>query len=335
MRVRTSVASYEIERVRLDELLTLIPEESCIITDSVIVECYPQLIGPFKRLLVLPSGEETKSLACFGHCLSWLAANRASRRTHLVALGGGVIGDLVGFVAASYMRGVPYIQVPTTLLAQVDSSVGGKVGIDLPEGKNLAGAFYAPTRVWVVKEFLHSLPDRQIRNGMGEVIKYGFIREPQILERTIPLSWEDLAVVVDLCIQLKSTIVEEDEFETRGIRASLNFGHTIAHALETVLNYTELLHGEAVGIGMILEARLGERIGVTERGVAATVEKKVQECGLPTYHPALKQIDLLIGAMYRDKKVLANSLTFSLLTQIGTCKLFPGVGEEQVRSVLS
>jgi 3-dehydroquinate synthetase len=237
-------------------------------------------------------------------------------------------------VAASFMRGVSYVQVPTTLLAQVDSSVGGKVAIDLPEGKNLAGAFYPPAQVLVGGHFLRTLPDRQLRNGLAEVLKYGFIADPQILASTAQGLLENLDAVVDNCIQIKARIVEEDEFETNGIRAALNFGHTIGHALEAELHYEGLLHGEAVAIGMMVEARLGEMIGFTRSGIAQSVAEHLLKAELPTTHPALKKVDSLLDSMRRDKKARNGKLTFSLIPEIGSCKLVTGVREEDVRAAL-
>jgi 3-dehydroquinate synthase len=334
MTIRSSSSVYEIVRISFAEL----PEcgrGAYFITDERVASCFPELLPPDDRLLVVPSGESSKSLACFGQCLSWLAARGASRSSTVVALGGGVIGDLVGFVASAYMRGVPYLQVPTTLLAQVDSSVGGKVAIDLPEGKNLAGAFYPPAKVLLGEQFLSTLPPRQIKNGLGEVLKYGFISNPGLLEMGLVPGLPALREIVDECIRIKAEIVEEDEFETKGIRAALNFGHTVAHAVEVELEYAELLHGEAVSVGMVAEARLGELLGVSPSGTAKIVADTLLRAGLPTFHPAMNQADSLIEAMYRDKKARNGKLTFSLLSKIGGCTLISGVSEKDVRAALS
>jgi 3-dehydroquinate synthase len=343
MTVQSSTGSYEILRTSLSELKQAIPVSGFVITDLEVASKYGELL-PEGRSLVLAPGEENKSLEGFGTCLSWLANQGANRRTTLIALGGGVIGDLVGFVASAYMRGIPYFQIPTTLLAQVDSSVGGKVAIDLPEGKNLAGAFYSPKKVWICGEFLTTLPERQIKNGWAEVLKYGFIANPNLLPshpqispllrpRTYATGRVD-DEVVDECIRIKKSIVERDEFETNGMRATLNFGHTIGHAIEVVLAYSELLHGEAISIGMTLEAELGSKIGCTPPAAAKKVRQVLQDAGLPTVHPVLARTNELIAAMYRDKKSIDGTLSMSILEAIGRCKLVTGISEELVRSVL-
>jgi 3-dehydroquinate synthase len=280
-------------------------------------------------VLVLPPGESTKDLETFGRCLSWLAASGASRKTTVVALGGGVIGDLAGFVASAYMRGISLVQVPTTLLAQVDSAVGGKVGVDLPEGKNLAGAFYPPAAVSICPETLRTLPERQLRNGMAEVLKYGFILDPDMLGM-IPA---DLLTAVDdewdrivmRCLALKAAVVEGDEFEKTGLRAVLNYGHTVGHAIEKVTGYGPVLHGEAISIGMVAEARLGEALGISQKGTAEAVEAELVRAGLPVHHEALDDGEALVQAMRLDKKAVGGSLAFSLLSRIGVCKLVTDV----------
>jgi 3-dehydroquinate synthase len=262
-----------------------------------------------------------------------MAQAGCGRNTTLVAIGGGVIGDLGGFVAASYMRGIPYLQVPTTLLSQVDSSVGGKVGVDLPEGKNLVGAFYPPTAVAIPEDVLSHLPERQFANGMAEVLKYGFILDADFSD---VLNGDDLDVpaIVRHCIRLKADVVQADEFERLGIRAKLNFGHTVGHALEQVLRYEHLLHGEAISIGMVAEALLGEQLGVTEPGTTDEVRTRLAKHGLPVEWKGLQESDLLIDAMGRDKKAVDGELAFSLLTKIGECKLVEKVPRSAVRTAL-
>ncbi|MGV3618801.1 MAG: 3-dehydroquinate synthase [Fimbriimonas sp.] len=334
IRVRHHRGEYPVRTTSREELLQDLPANSYVITDANV----DAALNPQGLKLVLPPGERTKGLASYGRCLSWLADQRASRRATIVALGGGVIGDLGGFVAATYMRGVRFLQIPTTLLAQVDSSVGGKVGVDLPEGKNLAGAFLAPSEVRLCPEVLRSLPPRQFANGMGEVWKYGLILDADFFGALVrdPLHAEhpELGEAVARCVRLKADVVEQDEFETTGLRAILNYGHTVGHALETVLGYEDLLHGEAIAIGMIVEARLGERLGLTPPGTAETVRDAVRLSGLPTEHPAVADVDAMVSAMRKDKKASETGLAFSLLTQIGQCKLVEGVDEGAVREVL-
>ena len=334
IEVRHHAGAYEVRFVPRDDLLRDLPPNSFIITDANVAEA----LRPAGPTLVLPPGETTKNLHAFGECLSWLAKTGASRKATIVALGGGVIGDLAGFVAASYMRGVRLLQIPTTLLAQVDSSVGGKVGIDLPEGKNLAGAFLAPSEVRICPEVLETLPARQFANGMAEVLKYGFILDADLharLDRE-PLrpGHPELGDAVARCVRLKADVVEADEFETKGLRAALNYGHTVGHALEVITGYDELLHGEAIAVGMVVEARLGERLGLTPVGTAETVERAMRASGLPVEHPAVGDVEAMVAMMRRDKKATEGRLSFSLLTQIGECKLIEGVDEPTVRAVL-
>ena len=231
---------------------------------------------------VLPSGEAQKSLVMASHLYDGLAEIRADRRTLVVAVGGGVIGDLAGFVAATYNRGLPLLMVPTTLLAMVDSSVGGKVGVNHARGKNLIGAFHQPAGVWIDTAVLDTLPDREYRSGLAEVVKYGVILDAGLLRlagartSTPVLAREPEAVrhIVGRSCRLKADVVERDERETTGLRAVLNYGHTFAHAFETVGGYGTWLHGEAVAAGMVCASRLAERRGLIDRtryGAAAAV----------------------------------------------------------------
>ncbi len=338
LTVRHSAGSYPIQTSRLKDAVSALPADARVITDE---NVRASLQGPWRDgyVLVLPPGEGAKDLATFGRCLSWLAETGASRKTSVVAFGGGVIGDLAGFVASAYMRGVPFLQVPTTLLAQVDSAVGGKVGIDLPEGKNLAGAFYPPSAVYICTEVLGSLPERQLRNGMAEVLKYGFILDPGLLDM-LPQALSNISDpewerIVTRCLALKADVVERDEYETTGLRAVLNFGHTVGHAIEQVTGYGPVLHGEAISIGMVVEARLGEALGCTAPGTWERVEAELRRMGLPTHHPSLSNGSPLLEAMRRDKKARTGSLAFSLLTRIGECKLVTDVPEQAVLASLN
>ena len=323
MTVRHSAGEYEVTTTTLEGALSGLPADSRILTDSNVAALVPIPSGI--PALVLPPGEGTKSLQAFGEALGWLARSGASRRTTVVALGGGVVGDLAGFVAASYMRGVPLLQIPTTLLAMVDSSVGGKVAIDLPEGKNLAGAFWPPVEVRIPLDALDSLDERQRRNGLAEVLKYGFIMDPPLL---------DAPLDVMRCVALKARVVEEDEYETTGRRAILNFGHTIGHAIERLTGYGPVLHGEAIAVGMALEAELGERLGIGQKGTAETVRETLARHGLPVAHPTVRSVEPMLAAMRGDKKSVGGALAFSLLTRVGECRLVADVSESLVRSVL-
>lgn len=313
----------------------LLPPDAHWITDENVASA----LSLAADAIVLPAGETTKSLATFGHLQQELARRRVTRQDTLVAFGGGVIGDLVGFVAATYMRGIKYVQIPTSLLAMVDSSVGGKVAIDLPEGKNLVGSFYPPVAVGLNPAYLQTLPRRQIVNGMAEVWKMAFIRDadwlPELASLVQTPDWVPDEGTVIRTVRHKIEVVEADEFETNGIRATLNFGHTIGHALEQVLQYETYLHGEAISIGMVAEARLGERLGVTPTGTAQVVANLLTAGGLPTESPYLAQrSESILSAMQSDKKNTRGSLHFSLLTEVGACTLVRDVPVDVVRKSL-
>jgi 3-dehydroquinate synthase len=269
--------------------------------------------------------------------MDWLA-QRASRSSRVVALGGGVVGDLAGFAAATFMRGVRLLQVPTSLMAMVDSSVGGKVGIDLAAGKNLAGAFWPPEKVQVPIDALGTLPSRHFTNGAAEVWKYAAIMDPALFDRLsskpLALSDPNPAETVMRCIELKRVVVEGDEHETTGGRATLNFGHTVGHAIEQSMGYQGILHGEAVAIGMVAESLLGERLGLTDKQTTERIRGGLQSQGLPIKLPEGLDSRNLLEPMRRDKKADRNGLAFSLVSEIGTCKLLRGVAESDVLSAL-
>jgi 3-dehydroquinate synthase len=317
IEVKHSAGSYPIhfERIHM--------EDGFVITDQNV----QKILTP-PNALVLPAGEQTKSLIWLERIAAWLSENGASRNSTLVALGGGVIGDLVGFAAATYMRGIRYVQIPTTLLAQVDSSVGGKVAVDIPQGKNLVGAFYPPERVTIDTSVLDHLSPRQLRNGMAEVWKYAFIMDAPLAEELRKGIARD--EMVRRCVQHKADIVGEDEFETKGLRAILNFGHTIGHAIEQVTGYRSFLHGEAISIGMVAESLLGENLGITRKGTTDMVRESLSNQGLPIHWEGLKRSEPLVLAMKRDKKATDGRLAFSLLTQIGGCKLVENVDQQEV-----
>lgn len=338
LEIRHSGGTYAVEWLSLRELSASLPTEAFVITDENVYAAHPALFEG-RQCLVLPPGEHQKSLETYTRILHWLADIPARRDSTLVAFGGGVIGDLVGFAAASYMRGIRLLQVPTTLLAQVDSSVGGKVGIDLPAGKNLVGAFYPPHHVFIAPEVLRTLPPRQFTNGMAEVWKYGFIRDAAFVDNLeqspTHAKSENLAQIIETCVRHKAEVVEADEFEQLGIRATLNFGHTIGHALEKLDGYAHILHGEAIAVGMVVEAELGQRLGVTTAGTRDRVEQCLRAQGLPTSHPLTREVEAMLAAMGADKKADRSGLAFSLLTEIGGCKLVRGVPESDVRALLN
>jgi 3-dehydroquinate synthase len=275
-------------------------------------------------VLAVPAGETAKSFKTVQACYDQLAAKRLERKSFIVALGGGVVGDLAGFVAATYLRGVAFVQVPTTLLAQVDSSVGGKVGVNLKAGKNLVGSFYQPRLVLCDLDTLGTLPVRELRAGLAEVIKYGIIYDAALfkkLERDLPkLLRRDigtLAAVVARCCEIKADVVRQDETES-GLRAILNFGHTLGHALEAISHYGKYLHGEAISIGQVAAAGLSKQVlGLAEEH-AGRITRLLEQAGLPIEaklsRPQQKQ---LLNAMKLDKKVSRGEVKFVLAERIG------------------
>jgi 3-dehydroquinate synthase len=274
-------------------------------------------------VLAIDAGESAKSLAGFGRVLDFLAAAKLDRGGVLFACGGGVIGDLGGFAAASYLRGIDYFQVPTTLLAMVDSSVGGKTGINIAAGKNLVGAFHQPRGVFVSTDVLATLPLREFAAGMAEVIKYGLLGDAaltaQLERRPLAVGDAPLADVVHRCCALKARIVAADERETakEGGRALLNLGHTFAHAIENVAGYGAYLHGEAVAVGLCAAARLSHKLGYVESEVVDRVERMVAAHALPGRLRAPLAYADLHRAMTRDKKVRAGGLRFVVLKRVG------------------
>jgi 3-dehydroquinate synthase len=293
-------------------------------------------------LITVPAGETSKSLSMVQFCCDQLSQHHLERKSFIVALGGGVIGDLAGFVASAYLRGIAYVQAPTTLLAQVDSSVGGKVGVNLQAGKNLVGAFYQPRLVLCDLVTLRSLPPRDFRAGLAEVIKYGIIADAELfarLERDLPallkLEPEVVADVVARCCELKAEVVRQDETET-GLRAILNFGHTIGHAIEAISGYGTYLHGEAISIGQVAAAKLSVRATGLPAADAARIEALFVRAGLPVsikLTPA--QQEELLAAMLVDKKVSAGEVNFVLARAIGQVEPGHKVAATWIREVLA
>jgi 3-dehydroquinate synthase len=290
----------------------------------------------------IPAGENSKSLAELARLYDALYEMAADRRTAVVAVGGGVVGDLGGFAAATYNRGLPLVMVPTTLLAMVDSSVGGKTGVNHPKGKNLIGAFHQPAGVWIDPAFLDSLPDREFRSGLAEVVKYGVILDAAFFEyleanAAAVLARDPAAVrhVVARSCRLKADVVEKDEREETGLRAVLNYGHTFAHAFETAGGYGGWLHGEAVAAGMVCAARLAERHGLVGPELGERQLALLTRFGLPAAPKPEWPIDEMIAVMRRDKKASGGRMRFVLPTRLGEVRLFDNVPESLVRAVLA
>ena len=275
--------------------------------------------------LVLPHGEPTKSFQSLPKIYEALLNAKLTRSDLVIALGGGVIGDLAGFAASSYLRGIKFVQIPTSLLAQVDSSVGGKVAVDLPQGKNLVGAFFQPKLVLIDPEVLDTLPEHFIKDGMGEVIKYGCIRDAGLFSLLCShTSFDDLKSeltdVIARCVDIKRIVVEADQFDT-GERMLLNFGHTLAHTIEQYFHYERESHGEAVGIGMYQITKLAEEKGLTAPGCAEKIRNALKIYGLPD--SCGLQADALTGAIALDKKNLNGHLNVVLLKDIGESYAYP------------
>jgi 3-dehydroquinate synthase len=292
-------------------------------------------------LITIPAGEKSKRLAVVEKCLDQLAKHRLERKSFIVALGGGVVGDLAGFVAATYLRGIPFVQVPTTLLAQVDSSVGGKTGVNLQAGKNLVGAFYQPQLVLCDLDALKTLPKREYISGLAEVIKYGVIYDAVLfaqLERNLPkLLQRDVATlrsVIARCCEIKADVVGQDETES-GLRAILNYGHTIGHAIENSSGYGKFLHGEAIAIGQVAAAKLSQKILGLPSGDAGRIEQLFVHAGLPVkikLTSALRK--KLLAAMRLDKKVSGGEVKFVLAKKIGRVEFGCKVAAEAIEQTL-
>jgi 3-dehydroquinate synthase len=292
------------------------------------------------RRAEIPDGEEHKTLATVAALYDAALGAELERGDSVLALGGGVVGDIAGFLAATYMRGVAFVQVPTTLLAQVDSSVGGKVGVNHPWGKNLIGAFYQPRFVLADVRTLATLPLREVRAGLAEVIKYGVIHDAAFFA-WLEANFEALLKLADAAVEqavatscaIKAAVVSADETE-KGLRAILNFGHTLGHALEAATRYERFVHGEAVAIGMVFAARLARRLGYFEPAGVERIAALVRRAGLPDAIPPDIAPEALLDAMRRDKKVAAGQLTFILPEAIGKVRIVRGVPADIVRSVL-
>jgi len=322
-----------------------------LIADAAVLETHAAAVADSLRAagisidtIAVPSGECSKSLAEAGRIWDALARLAVDRQTHVVAVGGGVVGDLAGFVAATFARGLPVWQVPTTVIAQVDSGIGGKTGINLEAGKNLVGAFWQPRGVLADIGVLETLPDREFASGFAEVVKYGMILDAgffswleaharRILAREPGL----LAEAVERSAALKAFVVERDELERTGLRAVLNYGHTFAHALETAAGYGVLLHGEAVAIGMAQAVRLAAMLGRVPPAVIERQDRLLADFSLPTSVPKGQRMaaDGLIEIMRRDKKSVAGSLRFVLPDRVGHVELVDGVPEDLVSRALS
>jgi 3-dehydroquinate synthase len=304
-----------------------------VLTNETVAPLYGEtLCGalPDARLITMPDGEAHKHMGTVAALLSQMAAAGLDRASTVVALGGGVVGDTAGFAAACYMRGVRLIQIPTTLLAMVDSSVGGKVGVDLPEGKNLAGAFKQPAAVLIDPNVLTTLPVREWRCGMAETLKHGMIADPGLIEIALQAN-VDILELVRRAVQVKINLVQEDPFE-HGVRAHLNLGHTFGHAIEIVSDFA-WLHGEAVAIGIAAAARLSARIGMCSEALVEQIEVVLTHVGLPIKMGNL-ETEQIWATMGMDKKWQGGQSRFILLRDLGHVEIVKGVAKADVMAVL-
>jgi 3-dehydroquinate synthase len=317
-----------------------------IITDTTVNKLYGEALS--RRLtedgfsvstLLVPEGEEQKSLETAGRLYQELVISNAERTTPILALGGGVIGDLAGFVAATYLRGVPLVQIPTTLLAQVDSSVGGKVAVDHGQLKNMIGAFYQPRLVIADTDTLRTLPAEELANGLAEVIKSAAIRDEKFfaflegnLERIKALDEKALEDIVFQSVKIKAEVVEKDELDS-GLRNILNYGHTIGHAIESVSDF-KIKHGEAVAVGMLAAARISNKMGMLDENGVVRLKRIIEKASLPTKVPDF-EIEGIMQAMRHDKKVRQDKVRFVLLKSIGNTLITDEVNPSLVEQVLA
>ena len=317
----------------LDDLSAIVRESApahryAIITDSNVAPLYGERVraalGAAARLYTIPAGEAQKTRESWTALTDALLADGFGRDSSIVALGGGVVGDLAGFVAATFMRGVPFVQVPTTLLAMIDASIGGKTGVDTPAGKNLVGAFHQPAAVVADPEVLRTLPQAHLRAGLAEAIKHGVIADEGYFDFVVAAAHDlsdgddlsELARLVERSIAIKADVVRRDEREG-GVRRTLNFGHTLGHAIELRSGYG-MLHGECVAVGMVLESRIAERLGIARPGTADRVRAGVQSAGLPADVPAGLPADEILAATRSDKKARAGIVEYALPARVGT-----------------
>lgn len=350
---KKSLSSYEIRIGKgiADRMALLIAKNHkaglyVLITDDSVGKLHGQKflislkdVGLNVDSIEFPAGEASKNINTAMDIVEKLLKRGADRETLLIALGGGVVGDMVGFIASVFMRSIPYIQIPTTLVAQVDSSIGGKTAIDLPHGKNLLGTFYQPSAVFTDLSFLETLPEKEFNNGLSEIIKYGLIEDEKMFhtleDHMDAIKLKDSALLLKLvenCCRIKKSIVEIDEKE-QGLRRILNFGHTLGHALEALSQYT-ITHGEGVALGMIAAARLSEKLGYLEGKETQRIEALIRSAGLPGKIPASIAGDSIISQLRMDKKKKGDIVHFVLLKKIGMPFVNEGIESKLISEVI-
>lgn len=310
----------------------MLPRRCALVTDSNVAPLYAGIVqeslekSGFQPLLItIPSGEASKSLSQTEKICDAMIAAGLDRSSFLIALGGGVIGDLAGFAASIYYRGIPFIQIPTTIVAQVDSSIGGKTGVNARGGKNLIGAFHQPSLVIADVDTLSSLPPREFNEGFAEVIKHAAIRDPSMLD-----GMDDLTTLVARNVRIKAAIVAEDEFETKGVRALLNFGHTIGHGIEAAAGYGKLLHGEAVALGLVAACRLSVAKAGLPQSHCDRIFSALQKYDLPLRLAPYISTDSVLQALRKDKKFHSGSVRFILLRSLGDAFVSKEITEHDI-----
>lgn len=326
----SAMGEYDVIVDSVERVNNSLYNNSIIVTDENVAKHHLKKFN-VEKSIVIPAGEEHKNLETVSRLWKAFLENGLDRKSVVVALGGGVIGDLAGFAASTYMRGIDWIAVPTTLLAMVDASIGGKTGFDLPEGKNLIGSFHPPNLVAADPSLLRTLSDRDLRSGMAEVVKHGIIADPELFALcSNGMDWvkNNLEEIVKRAMAVKIKIIEDDPYE-KGIRAALNLGHTVGHAVELVSGFT-LSHGESVAIGMVVEAAYAARVGLASRSAVEAIESTLEKLGLPTRIPDGMSHEAIIRAMKVDKKKNAESIRFALPAEIGKVELVDVTNLEEV-----
>jgi 3-dehydroquinate synthase len=344
---RIVVASGALQSVgeRLRELR--LGSRAALVSDGAIMRLYGKTVvaslesaGFTVTTIDVPEGEAAKTLTVAEHCWDQLLTAGLDRTSTVLALGGGAVGDVAGFAAATYMRGINFVQLPTTVLAQVDASIGGKTAIDHPLGKNMIGAFHQPRLVVVDPAVARTLPEREFRSGLAEIVKHGIVLDADYfaeLERDLaPLAARDLGVlerIIGGSCRLKAAVVERDEREAE-LRHVLNYGHTIGHALEAATGYTRYAHGEAVSLGIVAEARLARRLGIADDETTTRQERMLETLGLPVRAPSI-DVEPIVSAMARDKKAKDGRVPFVLAPRIGAFRIVYDVPTSDIRAVIA
>ena len=322
--------------------------DAFIITNSLVKNKFGRVLenalkasGISSRFRIIPDTEKSKSVETAAAVIKDLAVFDKGRKVFIIAFGGGVVGDLSGFVASIYKRGIPYIQIPTTLLAQVDSAIGGKTAIDLSTGKNLVGAFYQPRLVFSDVKFLRTLSPRQLKSGLAEVIKYGIIKDRELfsfLEENykdiLKMKQALLEFIVARCSKIKADIVSKDEREEKGLRTILNFGHTVGHAIETAAKFESYNHGEAIAIGMLVAGDISVSLGLIDKITFGRIEKVISKIGLPLEINNIK-LESIINAHYADKKFIGKRNRFVLTSGIGKAIIVENISLKIIKEALN